>query len=155
MSDPAAVASKKAPVVFEGVCPILRVAGVAASVDHYIRVLGFKMDWSAPYFASVSRGKTHIFLSQGDQGHPGGWVWIGVEDAEALHDEYRASGAKIRIPPTNFEWALEMQVEDPDGNVLRMGSEPKEDQPVGAWLDMYGVRWGRSANGEPVRIEKD
>jgi hypothetical protein len=29
------------------------------------------------------------------------------------------------LPPTNFPWALEMQVKDPDGNVLRIGSEPK------------------------------
>jgi hypothetical protein len=29
------------------------------------------------------------------------------------------------MPPTNFPWALEMHVEDPDGNVLRLGSEPK------------------------------
>jgi hypothetical protein len=35
----------------------------------------------------------------------------------------------ILLPPTNFPWALEMQVEDPDGNVLRIGSEPKTDRP--------------------------
>ncbi len=34
-------------------------------------------------------------------------------------------GVGIRLPPTNYSWALEMQVEDPDGNVLRLGSEPK------------------------------
>ena len=34
-------------------------------------------------------------------------------------------GAPIRLPPTNFSWALEIQVEDPDGNVLRFGSEPR------------------------------
>ena len=27
------------------------------------------------------------------------------------------------MAPTNFSWALEMHVEDPDGNVLRLGSE--------------------------------
>jgi hypothetical protein len=34
-----------------------------------------------------------------------------------------------------------MQVEDPDGNVLRMGSEPIDGQPIGEWLDMDGVSW--------------
>jgi len=28
------------------------------------------------------------------------------------------------MPLTNHSWALEFQVEDPDGNVLRFGSEP-------------------------------
>ena len=128
-------------VGFEGVTPILRVKDVSASIEYYVRVLGFKLDWQGPYFASVSRGKCHIFLSQGDQGHIGGWVWIGVEDATTLFGEYRSAGAKIRHPPTNYSWAYEMQVEDIDGNVLRLGSEPKENEPFGEWLDMNGKRW--------------
>ena len=102
---PAAIA-----VGFEGVTPILRVRSLAASVDYYVQKLGFKIDWQAPFFASVSRGRCHIFLSEGDQGNPGGWVWIGVEDAGALFEEYRVNGAKIRHPPTNYDWAYGMQV---------------------------------------------
>jgi hypothetical protein len=77
----------------------------------------------------VSRDRCGILLSEGDQGHPGSWTWIGVGDAAALHEELRASGAKIRHPHTNRFWAYEMQVEDLDGNVLRLGSEPKADEP--------------------------
>jgi catechol 2,3-dioxygenase-like lactoylglutathione lyase family enzyme len=146
---------RAAAVGFEGVNPILRVQSVASSIDYYVQRLGFKIDWQTPAFASVSRGRCHIFLSEGDQGHPGAWVWIGVEDAEVLFAEYRASGAKVRRPPTNFEWAYEMQVEDLDGNVLRLGSEPKPDQPIGAWLDMRGILWAKAANGEFVRVEHD
>lgn len=114
--------STASAVGFEGVCPILRVTNVAKSVDYYIHALGFKIDWQALYFVSVSRGRCHIFLNEGDQGNPGGWVWIGVQDSNALHEEYRRTGAKIRHPPTNYPWAREMQVEDLDGNILRMGS---------------------------------
>jgi len=89
----------------------------------------------------VSRDKCHLFLSQGDQGHVGSWVWIGVEDATALFEEYQRTGAKIRHPPTNYQWAYEMQVEDIDGNVLRLGSEPKENESFGEWLDMNGKNW--------------
>jgi uncharacterized glyoxalase superfamily protein PhnB len=128
-------------VAFEGVTPILRVRDILSSIEYYVRTLGFKVDWQSPYFASVSRGKCHIFLSQGDQGHSGGWVWIGVEDCDALFEEYRHTGAKIRHPPTNYSWAYEMQVEDIDGNVLRLGSEPKPNEPFGEWLDMDGKRW--------------
>ena len=51
-----------------------------------------------------------------------------------------------------------MQVEDPDGNVLRFGSDPKEGQPYGEWFDMRGVRWAHKPGGgwnnaAPVRLE--
>jgi predicted lactoylglutathione lyase len=52
-------------------------------------------------------------------------------------------GAKIRHPPTNYQWVYEMQIEDLDGNVLRIGSDPKEDQPIGEWFDMHGRSWSR------------
>jgi predicted enzyme related to lactoylglutathione lyase len=134
--------------VFEGVTPILRVENLAASIDYYVKVLGFKVDWDNPgIIASVSRDRCGIFLSEGDQGNPGSWVWIGVGDVEALFEEYRAKGAKVRQPPTNFDWAYEMQVEDLDGNILRLGSEPKADRPFGPWLDMRGGRWLRSPTG--------
>jgi catechol 2,3-dioxygenase-like lactoylglutathione lyase family enzyme len=140
MSSPSSVAP--APVAFEGVCPILRVSNVSASIQYYVDVLGFKVDWQQPgLFACVSRGKCRIFLSQGDQGHPGSWVWIGVEAADALFAEYQRTNAKVRHPPTNYAWAREMQVEDLDGNILRLGSDVPKDAPMGEWLDMEGRRW--------------
>ena len=138
---------------FEGATPILRVRDVAASVGHYVDVLGFKVDWQTEWLAAVSRGRCGIFLSQGDQGHPGGWVWIGVDDADALYAEYVAKGAKVRHAPTNYAWAREMQVEDPDGNVLRLGADTRPGEPEGEWLDMYGRRWRFTAEG-PERIEE-
>ncbi len=139
--------------MFGGVTPILRVARLAASVEYYVIVLGFKIDFQEPGFASVSRGRCGIFLVEGDQGHAGGWVWIGVSDIESLFDEYRAKGARLRHPPTNYSWAFEMQVEDLDGNVLRIGSDPKPDLPIGEWLDMQGDRWIKSPEGRWTRIE--
>jgi predicted enzyme related to lactoylglutathione lyase len=137
-----------AAVAFEGVNPILRVENLSASLEYYVQKLGFKIDWQGPIFASVSRGRCRLFLSHGDQGRPGSWVWIGVEDADALFNEYQAAGAKIRHRPTNYEWAYEMQVEDLDGNILRLGSDQKPDQPIGEWLDMDGNRWAPSGTGE-------
>lgn len=133
-------------IEFGGVTPVLRVREMAVSLDYYTQVLGFKInfkfpDSEAPFFASISRGGCGIFLSEGDQGNPGSWMWIDGKDVEALYEEYRAAGAKIRHPPTNYPWALEMQVEDPDGNILRFGSDPRAGEPEGEWLDMYGQRW--------------
>jgi hypothetical protein len=33
------------------------------------------------------------------------------------------------MPPTNFSWAYEFRIADPDGHVLRFGSDPLRDQP--------------------------
>jgi uncharacterized glyoxalase superfamily protein PhnB len=121
---------------FEGATPILRVRNLTFSVSWYAGMLGFKLDWRAENggMASVSRDRCAIMLCEGDQGSPGTWVWIGVEDAAALHQEYVASGARIRLPPTNYPWAQEMQVTDPDGHVLRFGSEPLHDRPFQDWV---------------------
>jgi len=65
----------------------------------------------------------------------------------ALHEEFVAAGATIRQVPTNFEWALEMQVSDLDGNVLRFGSDPIPGKPYGPWLDMHGRQWMPEGEG--------
>ena len=136
------------PVDFEAVSPIFTVKDIRASLAYYIEVLGFKVDWGGDTaFASVSRGRCHIMLCEGDQGHPGGWVWVGVGDAGQLFEEYRSKGAKIRHRPTNYEWAYEMQVEDLDGNVLRLGSDPRNGEPLGPWLDMHRNSWERTPEG--------
>ena len=133
---------------FHPATPILRVATLDASIAYFVDVLGFKVDWRAgDLLASVGRGPCHLFLCEGDQGHPGAWVWIGVGDAAVLHDELSAKGARVRHPPTNYAWALEMQVEDLDGNVLRFGSDSIEGQPFGEWLDGEGVRWPPTPRG--------
>ncbi len=134
----AAVRAPEATTRMELAVPILRVQDLEASVDHYVRVLGFTLDWShEAVMASVSRDRVSLMLCAGDQGNPGTWVWIGVEDAQALHEELRAKGATIRLPPTNYSWAYEMHVEDPDGHVLRMGSGPRNDLDLSEWVVWY------------------
>lgn len=141
-------------VAFGRVTPVLRVSDVAASERYYVDQLGFKVDFASPgYFVSLTRGRCCLFLCQGDQGHLGGWVWIDGVNVEKVYQEFLASGAKIRHQPTNYPWALEMQIEDLDGNVLRIGSDPKENEPTGEWLDMDGVRWEPLPTGGWRRME--
>ena len=142
MSGTEAKPAARAVLRFEGATPILRVKDLRASLAYYVNVLGFKVDFEGPgIFAGLSRDRCSVYLCQGNQGHTGGWAWIGVTDCAAAHDELKAKGARIRHAPTNYPWAYEMQVEDIDGNVLRIGSEPLEDQPAGEWLDMQGRIW--------------
>ena len=144
-----------AGTVIEGVTPILGVRSLPASLDYYVGVLGFTIDWLQPgIIASVSRGRCAIMLCEGDQGSSCTWVWIGVDDLEPLFEEYRAAGAMVRNPPTGYPRGYEMQIEDPDGHVLRVGSGPRSDRPLGEWLDMRGDRWAMSPAGGWTRVER-
>jgi uncharacterized glyoxalase superfamily protein PhnB len=149
--------SKLAPVAFRRVTPVLRVNDLAASLDYYVRVLGFQLDWKDDHgnsFASVTRDDCHLFLAVGDQGHPGSWVWVGVSDVDALYEDLLAKGARVRHAPANYPWgSRELHIEDPGGNVLRLGSENKPGEPMGDWLDMHGIRWQRNSEGGWTRVE--
>ena len=115
--------------------------------------LGFRVDWNDEgIMASVSRDGHALMLCERDQGLPGTWVWFGVADAGALHGELAAAGATIRLPPTNYPWAYEFHVEDPDGHVLRFGSEARADLPFAAWVLWYRER---TPTGPPVARRSD
>ncbi len=111
---------------FEAIAPILRVEDMQRALDFYVGVLGFtNAPWGNDDFTSVNSGNRGIYLCRGAQGRGGAWVWVGCDDVRELHKQLVERGVKIVMPPTNFDWALEFQAEDPDGNVLRFGSEPE------------------------------
>ena len=128
---------EQSPNRFESAVPILNVKSVPASLDYYVETLGFRKAWdwgTPPTFACVHRDEVSIFLCQDGQGGPGTWISVFLHDVDALHEEYKRRGAVIRQAPTNFPWGLrEMNVEDPDGHRLRLGSDatgPAEDAPL-------------------------
>lgn len=125
----------------ERIVPILRVRSLTASLAWYVGVLGFREHWHEPgVMASVVRDTGELMLCEGTQGSRGAWVWIGVDDATRVHAECVARGAEVRLPPTNFRWALEFHIQDPDGHVLRVGSAPRADRPYGVWPAPEGAR---------------
>ena len=99
-------------------------------LEFYVDLLGFrKADWGDENFTLVSRDNTGIYLCKGAQGLPGTWIWIGFDgDIFSLYEHLKNSGVTIKLPPTNFSWAYEMQVQDPDGHILRFGKEPNENE---------------------------
>ncbi|MEO8370228.1 MAG: glyoxalase superfamily protein [Candidatus Solibacter sp.] len=111
---------------FECSAPILRVDDMQRAVKFYVDQLGFQAaQWGTAEFNYVSRDTAGIYLCRQDQGRGAAWVWLGVADVEALQAEYEARGVAIAEPPTEYPWALEMRIQDPDGNILRIGSEPR------------------------------
>lgn len=121
----------KFDIRLEGIQAILRVSDMSVSRNFYVGILGFKeAPWGDDNFTSVNRDSGGIYLCRGAQGNPGTWIWVGFDgDIFHLYDELNARGVKIRQAPVNYSWALEMQVEDPDGHVLRFGTDPDPEKP--------------------------
>lgn len=115
----------------ENVTPILNVKDIQASLAFYVGILGFQnAEWGDDNFTSINRDNTGLYLCRGGQGVPGTWIWMGFDgDIFSLHQRLKSMGVKIKLPPTNFSWAYEMQVEDPDGHILRFGTDPSDKEP--------------------------
>lgn len=135
--------------------PILRVTDMPTSVEYYVNVLGFKVDFEYPDFVSVSRDECAIFLCHGDQGTAPGWMWVAVKDTDELFAELSGRGAKIWNLPTNYPWgSCELHIADPDKNVIRFASDTKSGAPTGRWRDMDGVLWVQEEDGKWKRGEE-
>lgn len=124
----------------ENIQPILNVKNMNSSRAFYVDILGFKeADWGTEYFTAITRDHSGLYLCKGAQGNPGTWIWVGFDgDIFKLHEQLKARGVTIRQPPLNFSWALEMHVEDPDGHVLRFGTDPNQDEPFIDQSDQSG-----------------
>ena len=135
--------------------PILRVADLNASLTYYANSLGFALAWRQGDFAQIERGDAVLMFCEGEQGHAGTWLYIGVSDVDSLEREIRPRGARIRIGPVNYPWgARELHVTDLDGHVLRFGSDAIPGQPLGDWLDSAGRRWRPQADGSWQQVER-
>ena len=124
---------------FKAITPILCVDNVVSSLEHYSKVLGFEIEWSwseegfgkgIPTFACVKRGEVCFFLAQQNQGTPGAWASLFLDNADELDSvfqEYQLSGADIVEEPIDKPWGMrEMLVKDIDGNTFRIGCSLNE-----------------------------
>jgi catechol 2,3-dioxygenase-like lactoylglutathione lyase family enzyme len=119
----------------ENTIPVLAVSDLQASIRFYRDMLGFKLDWGGEndlsQIASVSRD-SHAIMLQHRGTVSAACVWIGGTMLVPLWDKIRSRGDDIAIQrPTNWHYALDMRIRDPDGNILWFGTEPLEDVPFG------------------------
>lgn len=112
----------------ENTIPVLGVQDIQKSIQFYTETLDFKLDWEGDVVCSVSKDGHAIMLSHIDNQNQQSWVWIGLED-DTLFEQYKNKGVKVYQEPKNCTWAYEMKFEDIDGNILWLGTEPKQNMP--------------------------
>jgi catechol 2,3-dioxygenase-like lactoylglutathione lyase family enzyme len=115
----------------EGTQPILSVSDMKQSLHFYCDILGFNAaEWGSENFTSVNKDGGGIYLCKGAQGQPGTWVWVGFDgDINMFYSYLLSHNVTVLHPPVNYSWAQELQVQDPDGHILRFGKEPDAAQP--------------------------
>ena len=109
--------------------PVLPVRNLSRSIAFYTETLRFKLDWGTLTVCSVSRDGKPIMLRETSDEFAPAWVWIGLED-DSLFGEFMERGVEVVQPPKNYSWAYEMKFRDLDGNVIWLGTEPKQDLPL-------------------------
>lgn len=124
--------------------PVLFASRLQATIDYWVDHVGFKAVgiWGdPPDFAIVARDNVRVMLSQAPAGHAIAPHWrikdklwnayFWVDDARALFDELKASGAHI-------DYDL---CEQPYG-VLEFGIQDLDDQDIGFGQDLKPVEQG-------------
>ena len=121
--------------------PILLVTDVVKAAGYYADALGFRAPrfWGdPPMFCIPQRDRCTIMLNQvreGDAFKPNAAydgrfdVYFDVDDADALYEEFRSSGADIVCAPEDQPyWMREFQVRDLDGHLLAFGHDTSGSQ---------------------------
>ena len=99
--------------------PELPVEDVERAQRHYRDALGFNIGWLDPSreIGAVSRDHAAIFFRKRSRPFEPAIHWVFAPEIDAMHDELRASGAKIIEPLEKKPWGLrQFTVEDIDGN---------------------------------------
>lgn len=107
--------------------PILPVRDLVAALARY-RLLGFDArSTDEPIYGFIERDGLQLHLAKAGELDPRAntsAVYLYVDDAAALYDDWRASGVDGAFhPPQDTPYGLrEFAWIDPDGNLLRVGS---------------------------------
>lgn len=115
----------------ENTIPVLPVKDVKRSRAFYVETLGFSVDWGDSDDSSicqVSRDGQPIMLMEDQSLGSPACVWVGLEN-DSLFQEYIGKGVTVLRQPENKPWAYQMFIQDIDGNILWLGTEPKRDAP--------------------------
>lgn len=115
---------------FEQIMPELPCRDVPAAATHYRDVLGFSVNYQQHDIAVMDRDRARVLLVAKEEGRGAGSCYVYVDDADALHAELLAKGARVLGEPVSRPWGLrEFEALDPEGNRLTFGQPFEHDWP--------------------------
>lgn len=101
--------------------PCFAVADVRRAVGYYER-LGFTISYHDETYAFAHRDNLTIHLAHSEEPAGASALYIHVDDADQLAEDWRAAGMDVVGPNDHDYGKREGSLRDPDGNLLRFGS---------------------------------
>lgn len=118
------------PTTLRRSAPVFVTTDLDRALAHYER-LGFTVEAyeAGGHYGYACRDGIEIHLAEVeglDHATTTSCVYLWVDDAQALHDEWAAAGVEGRLrPPNRTDYGLDEGAHvDPDGNLIRFGSPP-------------------------------
>lgn len=107
--------------------PTFRILDYKKAMDFYVQGLGFKSDWehrfgpSEPVYMQISRDGLTLQLSENKRFQTGVIVFIDCKELNEFYSDLSSRESKIElIKPEKTNWqTIQMEIEDPFGNLLR------------------------------------
>jgi uncharacterized glyoxalase superfamily protein PhnB len=119
------MSDQKPEIACEDVFPTIIVGDVVETVDFYHDKLAFDVDFiwgEPPEHAGVSLGTVSVHFSKGNPSPDGFWIYLIVDDVDALYDRYQSNGVEVEGKPESYPWGMrEFSMKDLNGCRLRFG----------------------------------
>ena len=103
--------------------PELPLTDIPAGVAHYRDVLGFRINYAQDDIGIMDRDSVTIALIPRTERHRGiGSCYVYIRDADELHAELVAKGARVQDQPVSMPWGLrQFHVLDLEDNQITFG----------------------------------
>lgn len=114
-------------IVLKGI-PTFRILDYEKAIVFYIQELGFKIDWEhrfgpdEPVYMQISRNGLILHLSENKRFNAGVIVFVDCKGLNEFYSDLKDSPTKIGLSkPEKTNWqTIQMEIEDPFGNLLRL-----------------------------------
>ncbi len=113
-------------IILKGI-PTFRILDYKKATDFYIDGLGFNIDWEhrfgpkEPVYMQISRNGLTLHLSENKRFDAGVIVFVDCKELNEFYSDVNSRKSDIELSkPEKTNWqTIQMEIEDPFGNLLR------------------------------------
>ena len=114
--------------------PTFRILNYQTAIDFYIGFLEFKIDWehrfgaTEPVYMQISKNGLTLHLSENNRFNTNVIVFVETKKLKEFHKELQNKSSVMQLPDilqTNWQ-TLQLEIEDPFGNLLRFNENISE-----------------------------